>query len=148
MLDLRWVTLNPLYWPVRREETLLMAAIYKYHPSFAHADFEVWWGNPEENYRSATLEGGDVLPIGNGNVLIGMSERTSRQAITQLAAALFAKNAAKRVIIAGMPKLRAAMHLERCSHSVTVTWSHCSPRLSIVSPHSPCGQERSRLGSK
>jgi arginine deiminase len=106
------VTLNPLYWPVRREETLLMAAIYKFHPSFAHADFEVWWGNPEENFRSATLEGGDVLPIGNGNVLIGMSERTSRQAITQLAAALFAKNAAKRVIIAGMPKLRAAMHLD------------------------------------
>ena len=29
------VTLNPLYWPVRREETLLMAAIYKFHPSFA-----------------------------------------------------------------------------------------------------------------
>ena len=89
-----------------------MAAIYKFHPSFARAEFEVWWGNPEENYRSATLEGGDVLPIGNGNVLIGMSERTSRQAITQLAAALFAKNAAKRVIIAGMPKLRAAMHLD------------------------------------
>src|SRR5262245_5569848 len=30
------VTLNPLYWPVRREETLLMAAIYKFHPSFAN----------------------------------------------------------------------------------------------------------------
>ena len=41
-----------------------------------------------------------------------MSERTSRQAITQLAAALFAKGAAERVIIAGMPKLRAAMHLD------------------------------------
>ncbi len=72
------VTLNPLYWPVRREETLLMAAIYRFHPSFVHAEFEVWWGDPEENYRSATLEGGDVLPIGKGNVLIGMSERTSR----------------------------------------------------------------------
>jgi arginine deiminase len=89
-----------------------MAAIYKFHPSFAHAEFEVWWGNPLENYRSATLEGGDVLPIGNGNVLIGMSERTSRQAITQLAAILFSKGAAQRVIIAGMPKLRAAMHLD------------------------------------
>jgi arginine deiminase len=52
------------------------------------------------------------MPIGQGNVLIGMSERTSRQAISQLAAALFAKGAAKRVIIAGMPKLRAAMHLD------------------------------------
>jgi len=41
-----------------------------------------------------------------------MSERTSRQGISQLAAALFAKGAAQRVIIAAMPKLRAAMHLD------------------------------------
>jgi arginine deiminase len=50
--------------------------------------------------------------FGNGVVLIGMSERTSRQAITQLAASLFAKGGAQRVIIAAMPKLRAAMHLD------------------------------------
>lgn len=52
------------------------------------------------------------MPIGNGTVLIGMSERTSRQAITQLAVALFSKGGAQRVIVAGMPKLRAAMHLD------------------------------------
>ena len=52
------------------------------------------------------------MPIGKGNVLIGMSERTSRQAISQLAASLFAKGAAERVIVAAMPKLRAAMHLD------------------------------------
>jgi hypothetical protein len=52
------------------------------------------------------------MPIGKGNVLIGMGERTSRQAISQLAAALFKKGAAERVIIAAMPKLRAAMHLD------------------------------------
>jgi arginine deiminase len=131
------VTLNPLYWPVRREETLLMAAIYRFHPSFARAQFEVWWGNPEENYRSATLEGGDVMPIGNGNVLIGMSERTSRQAITQLAAALFAKNAAKRVIIAGMPKLRAAMHLDTvftfCDRDVVTLFPDIVDRIATFS---------------
>jgi arginine deiminase len=60
----------------------------------------------------ATLEGGDVMPIGKGNVLIGLSERTSRQAISQVAAALFKEGAAERVIIAAMPKLRAAMHLD------------------------------------
>ena len=53
-----------------------------------------------------------MLIIGNGAVLIGMSERTSRQGITQLAAALFKKDAAKQVIVAAMPKLRAAMHLD------------------------------------
>ena len=52
------------------------------------------------------------MPIGKRNVLIGMSERTSRQAISQLAARLFEKGAADRVIAAAMPKLRAAMHLD------------------------------------
>src|SRR5689334_7884228 len=52
------------------------------------------------------------MPIGKGNVLIGMSERTSRQAISQLALALFEKGVAHRVIVAAMPKLRAAMHLD------------------------------------
>lgn len=55
---------------------------------------------------------GDVLVPGNGVVIIGMSERTSRQAITQVAAELFARGAADKVIVAGMPKLRAAMHLD------------------------------------
>ena len=41
-----------------------------------------------------------------------MSERTSRQAITQVAAKLFEQNAVSKVIVAGMPKLRAAMHLD------------------------------------
>lgn len=106
------VTLNPLYWPARHEETVLTTAIYKFHPSFTQANFEIWWGDPEIHHGSATLEGGDVMPIGNGVVVIGMSERTSRQAITQLAASLFAKGGAQRVIVAAMPKLRAAMHLD------------------------------------
>jgi arginine deiminase len=105
------VTLNPLYWPARHEETILATAIYKFHPDFA-GKVNVWWGDPAEDWGLATLEGGDVMPIGKGNVLIGMSERTSRQAISQLAATLFEKRAAHRVIVAAMPKLRAAMHLD------------------------------------
>lgn len=106
------VSLNPLYWPARHEETVLATAIYKFHPSFTTAKFEFWWGDPELHHGTATLEGGDLMPIGNGVVLVGMSERTSWQAISQLAAALFAKKAANRVIIAAMPRLRAAMHLD------------------------------------
>jgi arginine deiminase len=105
------VTLNPLYWPARHEETILATAINKFHPDFA-GKVNVWWGDPTEDWGLATLEGGDVMPIGKGNVLIGMSERTSRQAISQLAATLFEKGAAHRVIVAAMPKLRAAMHLD------------------------------------
>ena len=104
------VTLNPLYWPARHDETLLMKALYTFHPDFAGA--RIWWGDPEKDWGLATLEGGDVMPVGNGVVLIGMSERSSRQAITQVAAALFEHGAAERVIVAGMPKLRAAMHLD------------------------------------
>ena len=78
------VTLNPLYWPARHEETILTTSIYKFHPDFA-GKVNVWWGDPTKDWGLATLEGGDVMPIGKGNVLIGMSERTSRQAISQLA---------------------------------------------------------------
>ncbi|EJJ28747.1 arginine deiminase [Rhizobium sp. CF142] len=105
------VTLNSLYWPARHEETILTTAIYKFHPDFA-GKVKVWWGDPTKDWGLATLEGGDVMPIGKGNVLIGMSERTSRQAISQVAANLFAQGAAERVIVAAMPKLRAAMHLD------------------------------------
>jgi len=105
------VTLNALYWPARHEETILMAAIYKFHPDFA-GKVKIWWGDPTEDHGLATLEGGDVMPIGKGNVLIGMSERTSRQAISQLAATLFKNNAAERVIVPAIPKIRAAMHLD------------------------------------
>ena len=104
------VTLNPLYWPARHDETLLMKAIYEFHPDFAGA--KVWWGDPEQYWGEATIEGGDIMPVGNRVVLMGMSERTSRQAITQVTAALFENEAAERVIVAGLPKLRAAMHLD------------------------------------
>lgn len=105
------VTLNPLFWPARHEETILAAAIYRFHPDFA-GKVHVWWGDPTQDWGQASLEGGDVMPIGRGNVLIGMGERTSRQAIGQLAAKLFEAGAAERVIVAAMPKLRAAMHLD------------------------------------
>jgi len=106
------VTLNPLYWPARHEETILTTCIYKFHPDFANAGFPIWYGDPTQDHGNATLEGGDVMPAGNGVVLIGMSERTSRTAITQLAQSLFKHQGAKRVIAASMPKLRAAMHLD------------------------------------
>jgi len=104
------LTMNPLYWPARKDETLVYKAIYRFHPDFVGST--VWWGDPEQEWGQASFEGGDIMPVGNGVVLMGMSERTSRQAITQVTAALFAQGAAERVVVAGMPKLRAAMHLD------------------------------------
>ena len=116
------VTLNPMYWPARRQETLLTTAIYKFHPEFTNADFQIWYGDPTVDHGNASLEGGDVMPIGKGIVLIGMGERTSRQAIGQLAQNLFKNKAVERVIVAGLPKSRAAMHLDTvfsfCNHDL------------------------------
>jgi arginine deiminase len=121
------VTLNPMYWPARRQETLLASAIYKFHPEFTNADFQVWYGDPDLDHGSATLEGGDVMPIGNGVVLIGMGERSSHQAIGQLAQNLFKNNAVERVIVAGLPKSRSAMHLD-------TVFSFCDRDLVTIFP--------------
>ncbi|MGI9529435.1 MAG: arginine deiminase family protein, partial [Acidimicrobiia bacterium] len=107
------VTINHKYSPARRKETLHLAAIYKHHPMFKDEEFTIWWGDPPELDRgSATIEGGDVMPVGNGIVLVGMGERTTYQAVSQVAKALFDHGAATRVIAAKMPKDRASMHLD------------------------------------
>jgi arginine deiminase len=106
------VTCNPMYWPARKPETLLQRAVYKFHPSFRAGDFKIWWGDSDDNFTGASIEGGDVMPIGNGVVLIGMGERTTHQAVGQVARELFRNNAATRVIGCLMPKSRAAMHLD------------------------------------
>jgi arginine deiminase len=106
------VTCNPMFWPARKPETLLQRAVYKFHPRFKGAGFTIWWGDCDTPFGAASLEGGDVMPIGRGVVLIGMGERTTRQAVFQVAAELFKHEAATRVIACLMPKSRAAMHLD------------------------------------
>ena len=106
------VTVNPMYWPARKPETLLQRAVYKFHPRFKDGGFTIWWGDCDEPFGASSLEGGDVMPIGRGVVLIGMGERTTRQAVFQVAATLFEQNAATRVVGCLMPKSRAAMHLD------------------------------------
>ena len=114
------VSINPMYWPARRLEAYNVAAIYRYHPMFARRRLRVLVparsattaGSRSHDFGRSSLEGGDVQPIGNGTVLIGMSERTQARMIEQIAAALFAKGAAERVIAAVMTKDRAHMHLD------------------------------------
>lgn len=105
------VTLNPMFWPARRWETLNAAAVYRFHPDFAGAA-HVWYGDPMVDHGAANLEGGDVMPIGNRAVLVGMGERTTPQAVGQLARALFAGGEVDRVIACQFPRDRSAMHLD------------------------------------
>ncbi len=119
------VSINPMYWPARRREAYNVGAIYRAHPMFAAADFEFWYPHatsfpPEStagrfetaDFGRSSLEGGDVMPIGNGTVLIGMSERSQGRMIEQIAKVLFAAGEAERVIAAVMSKDRAHMHLD------------------------------------
>jgi len=113
------VTVNPMYWPARRREALNMLTIYRYHPMFANADFDFWYPQQGDDgkfsiqdFGRSSMEGGDVQPLGNGTVAIGMSERTQARMIEMVAKSLFEKGEADRVIAAVMTKDRAHMHLD------------------------------------
>ena len=106
------VSLNPMFWPARQLETLNVEAIYRFHPRFRDAGFEIWFGGADHDWGLARMEGGDMMPAGDGVVLVGMGERTTARAVSMLAANMFAKGAARLVIGAQMPRERAAMHLD------------------------------------
>src|SRR5580698_10148274 len=104
------VSVNAMRWPARIPETVSDEAIYRWHPMFAQAQFDIWYHGADA--APATIEGGDILVIGNGAVLVGMSERTTPQAVEVLAHRLFAAGAARCLVAIDMPKTRAFMHLD------------------------------------
>lgn len=104
------VCINAMRWPARWHETVHYEAVYRHHPLFAGGGFHVW-SEGQAAYPS-TIEGGDVLVIGEGAVLIGMSERTTPQAVEMLAHRLFAAGSARTIVALDMPKRRAQMHLD------------------------------------
>jgi arginine deiminase len=106
------VAITQMYWPARQHETLNVEAIYRFHPRFKDAKFPVWYGGVDHNWGGATIEGGDIMPVGDGVVLVGQGERSTARATSILARNLFAAGAARLVIGAQMPRERAAMHLD------------------------------------
>jgi arginine deiminase len=116
------VSLNPMFWPTRQLETVNVGIIYRFHPMFRDAKFEFWYPDPGhsdehdefdiQDFGRAALEGGDVMPVGKGTVLIGISERTTARMVELLALRLFEKNAADRVIAVELEKKRSYMHLD------------------------------------
>ncbi|RRJ84479.1 arginine deiminase [Aestuariirhabdus litorea] len=106
------VSVNPMTKPARKRETVHLRAIYKFHPMFKDADFEIYFGDEDRNFELSHIEGGDVLVIGKGAVLIGMSERTTPQGVELLAQNLFRTGQATKVIALQLPKARSCMHLD------------------------------------
>jgi arginine deiminase len=104
------VSINAMRRQARVRESTYAEAIYRWHPMFAGLGFDVWYHGADA--APATIEGGDVLVLGNGAVLAGMSERTTPQALEVLAHRLFAAGAATSLVAIDMPKQRAFMHLD------------------------------------
>jgi len=106
------VSINPMAMQARLRESVHSTAIYKFHPMFTGADFEVWYGGDDESHQPATLEGGDMHVLGNGTVLIGLGERSTAMGVENLATSLFARGGATKVIAIELPHSHAMMHLD------------------------------------
>ena len=104
------VAINSMSKKARMRESVHYEAIYRWHPLFANADFPLW--SKGSSGGAATMEGGDVLVIGRGGVLVGISERTTPQAVERLARRLFAAGSARRIVALLLPHHRAFMHLD------------------------------------
>ena len=119
------VSLNPMFWAARKPETLLTTAIYRHHQKFAGRVRELF-GDPARDFGPASLEGGDIMPVGKDTVLVGMGERSSAQGIGLFAQALFDQGAASRVVACRLPRTRSAMHLDTvftfCGGDVVTTF--------------------------
>jgi len=105
------VSLNPMAKPARRRETANIEAIYRFHPLFAN-ESHGWLGGVDIAHGSSTIEGGDILVIGNGAVLVGMGERTTPQAVEGLCRWLLNGGSVRTVVAAQLPSRRSFMHLD------------------------------------
>ena len=139
------VTLNPMFWPARQLETLNVEAIYRFHPRFKDADFQIWFGGADHDWGHARLEGGDLMPAGDGVVLVGMGERSTARAVSMLAKNMFEAGAVRLVIGAQMPRERAAMHLDTvfsfCDRDIVTLYEPVVSRIRpiLFRPGGPAG---------
>ena len=105
------VSVNSMQMTARQRETINFEAIYRWHPRFAGQEFNSWAGGMADG--PATVEGGDVEVIGNGAVLIGISQRTTAAGVERLARSLLWGNEEVTSVVGLMMKeARAQMHLD------------------------------------
>ncbi|UVC15395.1 arginine deiminase [Mesorhizobium onobrychidis] len=129
------VSINTMYWPARQPEAANVEAVYRFHPRFRDANFANL--SLDGAGLPPSLEGGDVMPIGGGVVLIGMGERTTPQAVEALARRLFRTEEVTHVIAAAMPRNRSFMHLDTvftfCDRDLVTTYPQVVERLQTFS---------------
>jgi arginine deiminase len=106
------VSINPVAAPSRLRESVHSAAVYRFHPMFALAEFTVWYDGGGSPHQTVTLEGGDIHVLGRGAVLAGMGERSTATGVEKLARSLFSAGAATRVIAVELPHPPVTTHLD------------------------------------
>ena len=94
-------------WPARQREMLLMAHIAKHHPLFSNYTQL----NFHEEFPDLFLEGGDYIVLDKETLLIGLSERNSKESIEAILPLTFGEGF-KRVLVVDLPKTRSMMHLD------------------------------------
>ena len=69
--------------------------------------------NHEEQVRKkVSIEGGDMMMISPGHLLVGLSERSSAMATDYLIEELFGRNVVQKVSVVKIPARRAYMHID------------------------------------
>ncbi|MCU1347434.1 MAG: Arginine deiminase [Acidobacteria bacterium] len=112
------VVISSMATQARRRESLLSRYVFQHHRAFRERD--LFWVDfmgddaPERpTKRMPTLEGGDVLVPRRDLLCVGISERTNRAGIEELAASLKASGAGvKSLIVVELPRQRSFMHLD------------------------------------
>ena len=129
----RGVSINPMAKAARKREAIHSRLIYRFHPMFAEQRDSIafYYGDDDDVHDPATCEGGDILVIGNGTVMIGLSERTTPQGAEILARSYFGHSGGdvRRVIAVELPKLRAFMHLDTAMTMLDATTFIAYPYL-------------------
>lgn len=104
----RGVSLNRMYSTTRRRETIFGQYILKYHPAFSGTAIYYDRDDP------FSIEGGDILDLSPRVLAVGISQRTTPEAIEILARNLFRDPACEvdTVLALDIPSIRSYMHLD------------------------------------
>lgn len=101
------LSINRMTFPARQRESLITEYIIKHHPRFA-GQVNVWRDRNHETH----IEGGDELVLSDHVFAIGISQRTTADAIEDIAKNLFKKSNYDTVIAIKIPHNHAMMHLD------------------------------------
>ena len=125
------LSVHPMAKPARQRELVHSRAIWNFHPKFRDAGLHFYYGNDDDHHQPATCEGGDILVIGNGAVMIGMGERTTPQGIGMLVRGYFSdpRNHITKVIVVELPKSPPLTHLDTALTMLDATTFSVYPYL-------------------